>query len=436
MKKKRTVSMLTAMLLLLTLCLPVTVLAEEYTTPVGVEQSYSFGWEYNATSTYTLHGEVPGMALVQLRGMMVLEGTPTTPGEYFVMLQEVTADAVERTTSFTLIVLAAGSDTPAEGAGSPKITKHPTGEKVVEGESAIFIARADNTRQYIWELRTADGTTVYCADLETTFPGIKATGYDTEKLTLSNIPVELDGSQVRCRFVGAEESVCSDYADITVIAGDAVPEVTKHPTGERVKEGSMCQFVARADNATEYTWMALTEDGHSRYECSVLTDLFPEMRVEGADGECLTLYNIPADMDGWSVYCVFTGPGGDESSDSASLTVTPLPTEPKETEPSTESAETEPPTTEPPTTEPATQPPTTEPPATEAPVPVPTQPVAGGNSGRPASGDMSRAGFLLILVGIIGFTVVAVAGIGAYLYLRLKDRDGDDDEYEYTDEDE
>ncbi len=432
MKKNAFFTRAVVLVLLLALCLPVSVLAEEYTTPAGVEQSYSFGWEFNPTSTYTLHGEVPGMALIQFRGMLLLEGTPTTPGEYFVMLQEVTADAVERTSSFTVIVLSAGGDAPEEGPGVPKITKHPTGEKVVEGESTVFIARADNTLQYIWELATEDGATVYCADLEAQFPDVEVSGWDTEKLTLSNIPVELDGSKVRCRFVGAEESVCSDYAVITVIAGDAVPEVTKHPTGERVKEGNMCQFVARADNAIEYCWIAVTEDGHSRYECSVLTDLFPEMKVEGADGECLTLYSIPADLDGWSFYCEFTGPGGDASSDAAHLSVTPLPTEPTETEapttePTTEATE---PPTEAPTTQ-ATEPPTTEAPTAEAAPPAETEP----EPAKPARGHSRRA-FALILVGAGGLAILAIAAFATYLILRLRQRAEEDeyeDEYEYDD---
>lgn len=440
MHKKNLFSRVVALVLLLALCLPVTVHAQEYTVTVGTEVTYSFGRAYNTTSTFSLDGAVPGMVLTQQDGIMVLQGKPTTPGEYFVMFQETTADGAEFTSSFTVIVRAAETEDdgkndtptedPTEDPNGPKVTKHPTGEQVVEGESAIFIARAEGAQQYEWELLTADKKNIYCADLKNHFPQIKVTGWDTEKLSLSNIPVELDGCKVRCRFVGTEGSSCSDYALITVIAEDAKPEVTKQPTGERVKEGNMCQFVARADNAIEYTWMALTEDGHSRYECSVLTDLFPDMRVEGADSECLTLYSIPAELDGWSFYCVFTGPGGDVSSDTARLSVTPLPTEPTETEePTTEptTEATEPPTTEAPTTE-ATESPT-EPPATEVLAPAETEPAP-----QKSGSKLFKRGFFLVIAAVGGLAILAIAAFATYLILRIRQR-ADEDEYD-DDEDE
>lgn len=432
MKQKKMRGLLAAVLVLLLLAaMPVSVFAEDYTLKVGVEASLPFSLMANDTSEFTLHGGVPGMYLTQLRGAMVLEGTPTTAGTYFVMLQEITEDAVERTSGFSVLVEAADQpeNQPTEPAvSSPKVTKHPTGEQVVEGESAIFIARGENVRQYVWELLDTDGTTLPCSEISGKYPGVSATGYDTEKLTLSKISLALNGCKVRCRFVDAEESFYSDYATITVLAGDVVPEITKHPTGEHVQEGGMCQFVARADNATSLKWMIATPDERAYYDCSELSDVFPGIRVDGTSSECLTLYSIPYDMDGWSVYCVFTGPGGKVSSDMASIRVNPLPTEPPTTEPPTE-------TTAPPTEAPTSAP--TEPP-TQASTEPATEPIVqtedASNIQKPqVPANKSNRGFVLVLAAIIGVTIIAVCAIATYLILRLRNRD-EDDEYEYEDE--
>lgn len=97
-------------------------------------------------------------------------------------------------------------------------------------------------------------------------------------------------------------------------------EITKHPTGETVKEGGKTSFIARADNDTSRKWYfekdsetVLASDAESR---------FPGLKVSGTREEKLALSNIPVSVNGWSVYCTFTGKDGKLSSKQAKITVT------------------------------------------------------------------------------------------------------------------
>lgn len=361
------------------------------------------------------NGGVPGMSLSYPNPASVsLAGTPTAAGSYTLYVSVYTMDGDWLQYTLNITISPAPTQPPASD-GIPVITKHPGGETVTETDSAVFTAYADHTSQYKWELLTADGKTVMGENLEATFPGLKASGYGVDRLVLENIPLSLNGCKVRCCFVGTAQSVYSNYATITVKAAkDATPVVTKNPTSERVDEGGLCQFVARAKYAQKYQWELVSPRG-TVYDAATADKAFPGLKVTGAASETLTLKNIPYELDGFTVRCKFTA-GTTVTSESAYIYVNPS----KETNAATTEATTEPatePATEPVTEAPATEPvETTQPPATEEPT-IADEPAFGDEAPEESGGNNT-----VLLVTIICGAVVAVAAIAAFVILKLKKR--------------
>ena len=115
-------------------------------------------------------------------------------------------------------------------------------------------------------------------------------------------------------------------------AGTA-PKITKHPTGETVEVGDAAKFIARADNATKFTWRIVSKDPTCTYKATEAEYYFPGLEVSGENTDTLILSSIPASMDSWSVECMFQNDYGNSFTNGAIITViknqpaaTPAPT--------------------------------------------------------------------------------------------------------------
>lgn len=113
------------------------------------------------------------------------------------------------------------------------------------------------------------------------------------------------------------------------------PSVYKNPTTETVKEGELASFVAMATYTDTYEWTATSPDGKTTCNCEDLPDLFPGVSIGGDGKEKMNIRNVPVEMDGWTVKCTFSGPGGTAVSSAASIKVkvteTPKPSATPET---------------------------------------------------------------------------------------------------------
>ena len=140
------------------------------------------------------------------------------------------------------------------------------------------------------------------------------------------VAVYLNNSQV--------DYVMNDSSNLTLYRDyDAqlwAPTIIKHPTTENVKEGELASFVAMASYTDTYEWTATSPDGKTSCNCEDLPDLFPGVTIGGDGKEKMNIRNVPAEMDGWTVKCTFSGPGGSAVSNSASIKVK-LPETPKPT---------------------------------------------------------------------------------------------------------
>ena len=413
---KRVCSLLCAVMLLTVFLTPLIQPAS------AADQEYTFYGTVGETEYFIIHsnaydeileaeiynGVIPGMLLDVSGGATLgLAGIPTTDGEFKVFITMKTKGLGTVDIKVTVYI------NPAESSsGVPKVTKNPTGETVVEGESATFIARADNVRQYCWQFALADASFDASELASYIGKGVKVSGWNSEKLVIENIPKELDGLYVWCQFVGAEASVDSAAAVLMVVPlEDASPVVTKHPTSETVEEGGSAEFVARAKYVQEYLWRLVTPNGNV-YDCDSIQNYFPGLKVTGATTERLILSNIPLELNGSRIRCLFTA-GYTTASDDAKLTV-----KEKATEPSTE-APTEAPTEVP--TEVPTETPTEAP--TEKPAEAPETPNASGDFTEIDSNDKDdspKNNNTLLIVLIISVAAVAIAAIAGFTILKLR----------------
>lgn len=133
-------------------------------------------------------------------------------------------DSIGQTVSTSLCKLSVtAAPTPTPKPEAPVITKHPYGETVDQGGRAVFIAHADGAKEVSWRFIKNDNSTTYEYNkVGSLFPRLSVSGGDTDTLTLTNIPYEMNGWKAACVFKGDGGETVTDGALITVI---------KDPTG-------------------------------------------------------------------------------------------------------------------------------------------------------------------------------------------------------------
>ena len=232
----------------------------------------------------------------------------------------------------------APTPTPARSNGLPVVTKNPTDEIVEAGGSCWFVAKYDNAKWAVWHFVSPNGTDYPYDQINTVFPFLAVTKGYASTTQLKNIPAEMNGWRVYCRFSNDYGSTDTSYATITTKgssapAGFAVnppgstasvpgaPTVTKSPTDESVEAGGSCWFVANYENAVYAEWHFVSPDGRTDLDYSKINSLFPGLEVGKGYASTTQLKNIPIEMNGWKVYCLFTNNIGSTRSGTATLYV-------------------------------------------------------------------------------------------------------------------
>ena len=81
--------------------------------------------------------------------------------------------------------------------------------------------------------------------------------------------------------------------------------VTKNPISERHAPGENATFVADAYAYTSPQWFFVSPEG-AKFNADEFAMQFPKSALSGTDSTALSIWNLPADMDGWSVCCMFS----------------------------------------------------------------------------------------------------------------------------------
>ena len=100
-----------------------------------------------------------------------------------------------------------------------------------------------------------------------------------------------------------------------------LPRITKNPGSEIVEANGKCQFVTRYENADIAEWHFVSPDGTTDISYSTAQVLFPTLKIINGYAKDMTLENIPAELNGWKVYCRFSNTNGYTDTFFATITV-------------------------------------------------------------------------------------------------------------------
>ena len=202
-------------------------------------------------------GELPyGVVVGHKEDIMYIIGVPAYAGTYEARVDmEIGGGAYQ----YLIRIIVQDPNAPVT------ITKHPTGETVTEGGSAVFISRADNATEIVWRLVSPDTKTTYeCKDASKYFPGLEVLGLGTDTLILKNIPYALDGWKAEAKFFGKDGPVFSNGARITVNRSELqMPVISIQPQGAELQQGASVTLSVSAtapEGSLRYQWYRAETD--------------------------------------------------------------------------------------------------------------------------------------------------------------------------------
>lgn len=255
-----------------------------------------------------------------------IKGTPTKAGTYDFVIHAFDYQGDAHCYQPVKLII-----TENEKTKVPKVTKDPTGETVAEGESAIFIAKADNAKTITWYLVSAnDKTQIEVKNAPNQFTGLTVTGHNAEKLVLSNVPMELNGWKVQAKFTGeGGDEVWCKAATITVKKAELkLPTITTQPRGTELD----------ADQTTVLKVTAVSPDGNTLMYQWYMNDTASNSGGRAIPGATSDSYT-PEYLEGTVYYyCAVRNSSGNEMTNAVktdAVAVTYRAEEPETTEPET-----------------------------------------------------------------------------------------------------
>ena len=154
-------------------------------------------------------------------------------------------------------------------------------------------------------------------------PAGLAWNWDKNRIWIYGTPSKAGKAELTFSTVETDEGRQKTSTEtVTVVVEAGKLKITKSPTDEKVREGGTCKFIAKADNAVEMSWHFVSPKNKD-YRYSKIKEVFPRLSVKGGMNTTLEISNVPADMNGWSVYCRFYSDKTNfQKSGSAKITVT------------------------------------------------------------------------------------------------------------------
>ena len=101
------------------------------------------------------------------------------------------------------------------------VTKNPTHETHYVGETATFIAAANNYESSEWAFIAPNGTQCSLDAFRAQFPGSGVTGQGTNTLTITNLQTGMNGWEVYCSFKLGSICTTTTVATISVLVPSA-----------------------------------------------------------------------------------------------------------------------------------------------------------------------------------------------------------------------
>ena len=184
------------------------------------------------------------------------------------------------------------------------ITAHPSNSNVCPGVNVNFSVTVTNATSYQWQVNTGSGF----VDLTNTAP---YSGVSTATMTITGTTVAMNNYQFRCVVGSCPAPINSNAATLLVAAPTTI---TAQPANVSSCEGSGATFsVTTSGSVISYQWQIST-DGGSTWN-----------NIAGATASSYTLASLATTQSGTRYRCIVTGVCGNSNSNSALLTVNPLP---------------------------------------------------------------------------------------------------------------
>ena len=169
-----------------------------------------------------------------------------------------------------------------------------------------------STAQYVesWNL---DGLTSGTVENRTYTINVNVATYGDEVFD-SNTVAYINNVAATVSIIDPQHATISrsDYAARLV-----PPQIYHSPTGETHPAGDVFSFTATADRFTSYKWFIRTDYGEDM-DVDKFNKSYDGVWAKVTDidsGTRCNIHGVLESMDGWAVYCVFSGIGGDSYTD-------------------------------------------------------------------------------------------------------------------------
>jgi hypothetical protein len=152
---------------------------------------------------------------------------------------------------------------PPVQSNLPRVTKDPTDETVTVNGKCQFVTRYENAELAEWHFVSPNGALdVSYKDVQNQYPTLRIIGGNTKDMTLENIPAELNGCRVYCRFSNYAGAVNTNSALITVRSIPGQPTAAPARQGfegrwaEEIAGRCVVNFTYRSDGVmdVDITW--------------------------------------------------------------------------------------------------------------------------------------------------------------------------------------
>ena len=97
------------------------------------------------------------------------------------------------------------------------------------------------------------------------------------------------------------------------------PKISKQPESATTDEKGTVVFKIEASGYKGLTWRFVNPETGEEYTANTISKVFKKIKVTGPNKATVTLKKVPAEMDGWVVYCHLTGNGFQVDSDKVIL---------------------------------------------------------------------------------------------------------------------
>ena len=298
MKMNKTLCLLMAIMMLLTVCFPVAVFADDEAELVDEEVAIEVADE-------AIPDEIIADEDTYVEEDVLEEPVEDSQLETEVLDEAPEVEEAEEENTIDTAVEAVGEDNEFDAAYI-KITEQPKDASGAVGAKVTFTVTAKNVVSYQWQVSTNNGASWINA-------GTKYYNGVTTKTITVPVKAARDGYQFRCVLTSATgKTVNTQAATLTVGAGLAITEQPKDASGAA---GTKVTFHVGATGATTYKWQVSTNNGASWIDASA-------KYYTGVTTDTITV-PVKEARDGYLFHCVITGSNTNlvVTSDSAKLTV-------------------------------------------------------------------------------------------------------------------